>query len=309
MPTPPDARLLSGMSVLVAVVEAGSFARAAESLGLTPSGISRAVARLETQVGVRLFDRSSRAVVLTGEGRRFYEQVAPLLMGIEEAASDAGGAATAARGRLRVNVDPVVSCWLHSHLSKFLAAHPGVSLELVVSHRVADLVAEGFDAAVRFGEPEPSSLVTRTLLRTRVVTCAAPAYLARHGRPAHPRELGEGRHECILFRYAGMGSPGTWEFRRGRERIEVPVSGRLTLNDAVVHLSACVEGQGIARILDLGVGPLLSQGKLVRLFEGWEETPIPLHVVHPSRRLLPAKVRAFLDFVTGTEADLAWCAH
>jgi DNA-binding transcriptional LysR family regulator len=306
MPIPPDARLLSGMSVLVAVVEAGSFARAAGALGLTPSGISRAVARLETRVGVRLFDRSSRAVALTGEGRRFYEQVAPLLVGIEEAASHAGGAATAARGRLRVNVDPTVACWLHGRLGTFLASNPGISLEMVVSHQVADLVADGFDVAVRFGAPEPSSLVTRLLLRTRVATCAAPAYLERQGRPAHPRELGDGRHECILFRYPGMDSPAVWEFRRGKERLEVPVSGRLTLNDAAAHLAACIEGQGIAQILDLGACALATQGKLVRLFEEWEQVHIPMHVVHPSRRLRPAKVRAFLDFIAATVEVLPW---
>ena len=298
MSSTPDAGLLSGMGVLVAVVEAGSFVRAAEILGLTPSGVSRAVARLEQRVGVRLFDRTARAVVLTDEGRHFHEQVAPLLEGLHEAAHQAASSSAAVRGRLRVNVDPLVSSLvLAPRLSGFLAAHPGLSLELVVRHRLGDLVAEGFDAAVRFGEPEPSALVSRLLLKTRVLTCAAPAYLARRGRPVHPRELSGGQHECILFRDPATGSPFPWEFHRGREVLEVSVSGRLILNDAFTQRAACEAGHGIAQVLDFGMGERLDRGALVQLFPDWAEERFPLHVYHPSRRLPPAKVRAFLDFV------------
>ena len=154
---PFDGRLLSGAGVLAAVVEGGSFVRAGEALGLTPSGVSRAVARLEARVGVRLLDRTPRAVALTDEGRRFHARVVPLLAGLEEAAADAAGAAAAARGRLRVNVDPwVARLVLAPRLSAFLAAHPALSLELVVRDALGELVAEGFDFAIRFGEPEPS---------------------------------------------------------------------------------------------------------------------------------------------------------
>lgn len=306
MPTPPDARLLSGLGVLVAVVEGGSFVRAAELLGLTPSGVSRAVARLEQRVGVRLFDRTARAVVLTDEGRRFHEQVAPLLEGLHEAADRASEASQAVRGRLRVNVDPLVSSLvLAPRLSAFLAAHPGLSLELVIRPRLGDLVAEGFDAAVRFGEPEPSALVSRLLLKTRVLTCAAPAYLERRGTPEHPEELGDGRHECILFRDPATGSPFPWEFHRGREVLEVPVTGRLILNDALTQLEACAAGHGIAQVLDLGLGERLERGALVQLFPEWAEERFALHVFHPSRRLPPAKVRAFLDFVVASASAAA----
>src|SRR5271155_3085018 len=217
-----DGRLLGGISVLAAVVEAGNFVRAAEALGLTQSGISRAVARLEARVGVRLRDRPPRAVSLTDEGRRFHAQVAPLLAGLEEAAADAAGAADAVRGRLRVNVDPwFARLVLAPHLSAFLAAHPALSLELMVRDTLGDLVAEGFDAAVRFGEPEPSGLISRKLLETHILTCAAPDYLARHGRPRHPLDLE--RHECLLFRDPVTGRPFAWEFRRGGEVVEVKV--------------------------------------------------------------------------------------
>ena len=291
-----DGRLLAGIGVLGAVVQSGSFARAGEALGLTPSGISRAVARLEARLGVRLFDRTSHAVSLTDEGRRFHARVAPLLAGLEEAAGDAAGAAAAVRGRLRVNVDPwFARLVLAPRLSGFLASHPLLSLELVVRDTLGELVAEGFDAAVRFGEPEPSALIARKLLETRILTCAAPAYLARHGRPDHPRELE--RHECLLYRDPLTGRPFSWEFHRRGEVVAVRASGRLVLNDLATKLTACAAGHGIAQSIELGLDALLRAGTLVQILPDWSDERFPLYAYHPSRHLPPAKVRAFLDFV------------
>ena len=217
-----DGRLLGGISVLAAVVETGNFVRAAEALGLTQSGVSRAVARLEARIGVRLLDRTPRAVSLTDEGRRFHTQVAPLLAGLQEAASEVAEASHAIRGRLKVNVDPwFARLVLAPRLSGLLAAHPQLSLELVARDTLGDLVSEGFDVAVRFGEPEPSGLIARKLLDTRILTCAAPAYLARCGRPRHPRDLE--RHECLLFRDPVTGRPFAWEFHRAGKVSKVKV--------------------------------------------------------------------------------------
>jgi DNA-binding transcriptional LysR family regulator len=293
-----DSRLLSGIEVLAAVVEAGSFVRAAAALGLTQSGVSRAIARLEGRVGVRLLDRTSRAVALTEEGRGFYQRVAPLMTGIEDAATAAAGSSAAVRGRLRVNVEPFFArLVLAPHLGEFLATYPELSLEIAARDRLGDLVSDGFDAAVRFGEPEPSALVARRLLETRVVTCAAPSYLAAHGRPAHPRELGDGRHECIHFLDPLTGRPFPWEFHRGRQRLRVAVSGRLAVNDVETMLGACAAGHGIAQILALGTEDLRRSGRLVELFPKWPDERFPLYVFHLSRQMPPAKVRAFLDFV------------
>jgi DNA-binding transcriptional LysR family regulator len=293
-----DSRLLSGIQVLVAAVEAGSFVRAAASLGITQSGVSRAIARLEHRVGVRLFDRTASAVALTDEGRNFYQRVKPLLEGVEDAATEAAGSATVVRGRLRVNVDPFFArLVLAPRLGKFLAAYPELSVEIVGRDRLGDLVADGFDAAVRFGEPEPSALVVRRLLETRVLTCAAPSYLARQGRPTHPRELGEGRHECIHYLDPVTGRPFPWEFHRGRQKLGVAVSGRLAVNNVGTMLGACVAGHGVAQVLALGTEDLLSSGKLIELFPDWPGEQFPLYVFHLSRHVPPAKVRAFLDFV------------
>jgi DNA-binding transcriptional LysR family regulator len=291
-----DGRLLSGIGVLAAVVETGNFIRAADAVGLTPSGVSRAVARLEARIGIRLFDRTPRAVTLTDEGRRFHAQVVPLLAGLEEAAVEATGAATAVRGRLRVNADPwFARLVLAPRLSGFLAAHPVLSLELMVRDTLGDLVTEGFDVAVRFGEPEPSALVARKLMETRILTCAAPSYLARHGRPLHPRDLV--RHECLLFRDPVTGRPFAWEFRRDDEVIEVKVSGRLVLNDLATKLSACAAGHGITQAFEFGLDALLASGELVQVLPEWAEERFPLYVYYPSRHLPPAKVRSFIDFV------------
>src|SRR3984885_409008 len=294
-----DTRLLGGVGVLAAVVEAGNFVRAAGALGLTPSGVSRAVARLEARVGVLLLDRTPRAVSLTDEGRHFHAQVAPLLAELEEAASEAARSAHAVRGRLRVNVDPwFARLVLVPRLSGFLAAHPHLSIELLVRDTLGDLVSEGIDVAVRFGEPEPSGLIARKLLDTRIVTCAAPSYLARRGRPQHPRDLV--RHECILFRDPVTGRPFSWEFHRAGKVLEVEVTGRLVMNDLATKLTACAAGLGIAQTIEFGLDSLLASGELVQVLADWAEERFPLYAYHPSRHLPPAKVRAFLEFVVAS---------
>jgi DNA-binding transcriptional LysR family regulator len=291
-----DGRLLGGIGVLAAVVETGNFVRAAETLGLTPSGVSRAVARLEARIGVRLLDRTPRAVSLTDEGRHFHAQVAPLLAALAEAASETARSAHAVRGRLRVNVDPwFARLVLAPRLAAFLAAHPQLSLELMVRDTLGDLVSEGFDVAVRFGEPEPSGLIARKLLETRIFTCAAPAYLARCGQPRHPRELE--RHECLLFRDPATGRPFAWEFHRAGKVVKVKVTGKLILNDLATKLTACAAGHGISQAFEFGLDPLLASGELVQILADWAEERFPLYVYHPSRHLPPAKVRAFVDFV------------
>jgi DNA-binding transcriptional LysR family regulator len=194
-----DGRLVGNIGVLAAIIEGGSFARAADALGLSPSGVSRAIARLEARIGVRLLDRTTRSVSLTDEGRRLYAEIGPLLTGIEDAVTVTAGAAAVVRGRLRVNVDGFFSRFmLAPHIGRFLQRYPEISLDLNAREQLGDLVAEGFDLALRFGEPPPSSLVARKLLETRTVTVAAPAYIEKHGRPATPADLAS--HACIQVR-------------------------------------------------------------------------------------------------------------
>ena len=257
---PYDGRLLSGVTVLMAVVEAGSMARAAQALGLTSSGVGRAIARLERRVGVRLLERTTRTMTLTDEGRRFYEEVGPHLDGIEQAAMTAAGAAGTVRGRLRVNVDPFFSrIVLAAQVATFLDRHPDVRVELIMRDHVGDLVADGFDLALRFGEPPGGSLVARKLIETRVLTVAAPGFVARHGRPKHPSEVA--RLPCIEFYDAANARPFEWEFRRGREVLPVSPAARLMVSDVGAMLSACEAGVGIAQIMQLGSRDLLAEGR------------------------------------------------
>ncbi len=289
-----DARILSGMGVLAAAVEAGSFVRAGVALGLTQSGVSRAIARLEERVGARLFHRGARALTLTEEGKRFYDQALPLLLALEDAANEAGSGKSVPRGKLRVVIDALSARMLVApRLAQFLAKYPELALDLVIQDSVSDL-ADGFEVGVRFGQPEPSSLITRKLLETRVVTCASRAYLARHGRPQTPKDLT--KHECILFRDPRTGRPFEWLFQGGDEAITVPVSGRLCVNDSATQLAACAAGHGIAQPLELVLRGR-QHPNLVRLFPKWSDERYPLYVYYPSRNLPSARVRAFIDFI------------
>ena len=291
-----DTRILGGVSTLVAVVESGSFVRAAEALGVTQSAVSRAVSRLETRLGIRLLHRTTRSVKLTAEGQRFYEEIAPMLSGIRDAVTSATGAAAVVSGRLRVNIDPFVSrLLLAPQIGSFLNRYPELSLELITRDSLGDLIGEGFDVAVRFGDPPTSSLVVRKVLETRILTVAAPRYIERHGRPTKPSELS--RHHCIQFRNPGTGQPFEWEFHQGRKIVPVKTSGRLLLTDVGTMLGACIAGVGIAQVMALGIQDLLDGGQLVELFPDWPNEKFPLFALYPSRTLPPAKLRAFLDFV------------
>lgn len=295
---PFDERLLAGLGVMAAIVDRGSFVGAAEVLNLTQPGVSRAVARLEKRLGIRLFDRSTRAVQLTDDGQRFYQQVAPLLAGLEEATADAAGVGAAARGRLRVNVDPFFSrLVLGPKLGDFIAGYPHLQLDLFTRDSLGDMVAEGFDLAVRYGFPRTSSLVARKLSDTRILTVAAPAYLARCGWPRHPADLEGASHTCIDFRDPDTGRPYRWEFHRRRERLCISPPNRLTVNDAGTLLSVCLSGHAVAQVMAWCVGDLLADGSLVTLFPEWQDERFPLYAYYPSRQYQPAKVRVFLDFV------------
>ena len=291
-----DGRLLPGIGVLAQVIETGNFARAGEALGLTPSGVSRAVARLEARLGVRLFDRTPQAVRLTEEGRQFHAQVAPLLAGLEEAASDASATAGKVRGRLRVNADPwFARLVLAPRLPDFLKRYPDLVLELTVRDTPGDLVAEGMDVAVRFGEIGPPGLIARKVLETHIIAVAAPSYLERRGTPRRPLDLLD--HECLMFRDPVSGKPFDWEFRRKGEVVEVAATGRVVFNDLQTKLAACVAGQGIAQSVAFGLEPFLASKALVQVLPDWAEERYALYSYYPSRHLPPAKVRAFLDFV------------
>jgi DNA-binding transcriptional LysR family regulator len=291
-----DGRLIDGMLVLVAVANSRSFGGAAERLGMTQSGVSKAIAKLEARLNARLVDRTSRIVELTDEGRTLHERVIQHLAGIGEAAAETSRSREIVRGRLRVNVDPLFSRMVLSpKLSDFLLQNQELELRIETRDRIGDLVSDGFDLAIRFGEPTPSALIVRRLLNARILTVASPIYVARHGRPDRPQALAT--HQCILAIDASTGQPFDWEFWRGNETISVGVNGRLTVTDSGTKLGACLAGFGIAQVIDLGLEHHFSSGALINLFPDWSDERFPLHVYYASRNHLPAKVRTFIDFI------------
>jgi DNA-binding transcriptional LysR family regulator len=295
-----DDRVLNGLGVLAAVVRSGNFAAAGKSLNMSQSGVSRAIARLESRLGVRLLERTTRTVTLSEEGRRLYEQIVPLLAGLEEAAASTTSK-DAVRGTLRVNMDPFISqLILGPQLSRFLKRFSALKLELITRDRLGDLVAEGFDLAIRFGEPRQSALVARKLLDTRVITVASPVYLKRAGHPNHPSELDGGNHRLIDFRDPETGRAYEWAFRQGRKEMEISSNAQLLVSDVATIHAVCLAGYGIAQLLELGIESLIESGRLEVVFPDWIDERFPLYALHPSRNYLPPKTRAFLDFVIAT---------
>jgi DNA-binding transcriptional LysR family regulator len=290
-----DGRLLAGVGVLAAVVESGSFTRAAASLALSASGVSRAVSRLEERLGVRLLDRTTRALRLTDEGKRFYALAAPHLDAIADAASVAGKASAHVRGNLRASVNSIIAqSLLGPRMAEFVERFPDLNVEFLPPLEAGDLVSEGIDVAIRFGPQPPSALSTRLLLHTRVMTVAAPSYIAKRGRPRTPAELE--RHSCIQFTDPLTGNPFDWEFRRGKQVLPVATSGPFLMTDVATMVAACAAGAGIAQLLAISAQPLLASGQLIELFPDWPDETFPLYAVRPSRRLAPLKVATFIDF-------------
>lgn len=295
---PFDERILNGMGVLAAVVNNGSFASAAQALDMTPSGVSRAVQRFESRLGIRVFDRTTRAVSLTDEGQQLFDHILPLLEGLEDATTQALLGRGDVSGRLRVNVHPFFSqLILGPALDRFLRAHPNLTLDLVAREQLGDMVADGFDLALRFGEPKPSRLVAKKILETRILTVASPAYIERCGMPSTPLELQNDSHNCIQFRDPETSRPFTWAFRKGKEQLELALGGQLLVNDVGTLQGACLAGYGIAQVMELGVEHWLSSGKLVNVLQEWSDEHFPLYALYPSRKHLPAKTRAFMTFV------------
>jgi DNA-binding transcriptional LysR family regulator len=197
---------------------------------------------------------------------------------------------------LRINIDPwFARMVLAPRLPRFMEQHPLLSVEMTVSNHREEMMT-GADIAIRFGPTEDSSLIARKLLETRVLTCAAPTYLEKHGTPPTPQDIIH--HEAVLFRDPQTGRAFPWEFVRKGKVLKVEARGRFTTDDPSAAIAACVAGQGVFQSLELGLGAWLKSGKLVQILSDWAEERYPLHAYHHSRHHPPAKIRAFLDFVT-----------
>jgi DNA-binding transcriptional LysR family regulator len=286
---------LESMSILVAVVDAGSLSAAARHLGMPLATVSRKVAELESHLKTRLLHRTTRQLSLTEAGASYVAACRRILEDIGEAERTATGEYAAPKGELVVTA-PVVFGRLHivPVVAEFLAHYPEIDIRLVLTDRVVHMMDEQVDVAVRIGELPDSALMATRVGTVRRVVCASPAYLATHGAPAKPRDLSG--HNCITFEV--LESKRAWVFETGKAELSVPVHSRLAVNTAEAAIAAAILGVGLIRVLSYQVADAIRDETLRVVLDTFESAPLPISLVHTGQAPLPLKLRAFLDFVT-----------
>jgi DNA-binding transcriptional LysR family regulator len=282
------------MAIFARVVGAGSLSAAARELGLSPALVSRRLAALESRLGARLINRTTRSLHLTDDGATYYEACARVLADIEEADATVSAGRVEPRGTLRVALP---ASFGHQHIAplipRFAERYPQIQLALSLSDRTINLIEEGFDLAVRIAHLEDSSLTARKLAPNRRVVCASPAYLARHGTPRTPDELA--RHNCLTTTDFAM----NWDYKGPDGKPgSVRVTGRYSCDNWEVLREWALAGLGIALKSTWDVHRLLVDGSLVEVCPGYTfHSDVAIYAVYPSRRFLPAKTRVFIDFL------------
>jgi len=287
----------SAMKAFVAVADARGFAPAAHRLGMSPSVVTRLVARLESQLGIRLLQRTTRSVTLTDAGARYLERARRVLTELEEAEESASAERARPAGRLVVTA-PAMFGRLHVSplMCRYLNLNPDVVGELTLSDRMVNLVEDGIDVAVRIGHLADSSLIARRAGLTRRVLAASPTYLERRGVPATPLDLA--RHETIQF--SPLATVADWSFRDGDRELRVPLNSHYATNSADVALWHAEHDGGLTLALSYQVVDAVKAGRLRIVLESFEPPSLPIHFVYPSSRLLSAKVRSFVELAAAT---------
>ncbi|HEY0491816.1 MAG TPA: LysR family transcriptional regulator [Telluria sp.] len=282
------------MQAFVAVVDAGSFVRAAEALGASKAAVSRHIGELEDRLGVRLLNRTTRSLSMTDDGQAFYYHCTELLSLLEEAEGDLSTRSVEASGLLRVSA-PVTFGILHLAplWGDFLARYPKVRLDVSLSDRAVDLVEDGFDLAIRISSVMQPTLIARKLASTRLVLCASPAYLAQRGTPQHPRELAG--HDVIAYTYGAFRDEWTLDGPEGP--VTVKVSPRLYANNGDTCRAAALRGQGVILQPDFLIGGDLASGELVEILPEYSTGELGVYAIYASRRHLPLKLRYLIDFL------------
>ena len=298
----PDA--LDGMVVFVAVAEAKNFRVAGERVGVSASAVSQALRKLEERLGVALVHRTTRSVSLSEAGERLYGVVRPALSDVESAVAAVSSLSDAPRGTLRLLIgttaDPVLA---RLPLAQFLATHPHVRLDLVVSDAVVDIVAAGFDAGIQLGE-----VIDRDMLAVpvtgdiRMTVVGAPSYFARQPKPRHPRDLLE--HECLNWHRTAEGSPYRWEFTEGGREVAIATPGRVLSTDSTVNLRLARDGLGLTIVYEDQVRDEIARGELVPVLQEFCE-PFPgYYLYYPHRRHASPVLRALIDHLRGVRRSM-----
>ena len=284
------------LQAFLAIATHRSFRQAAVELGVSPSALSHALRGLEERLDVRLLNRTTRSVALTEAGEQLLARIGPAFRDIHDALEDLNAFRGQPMGTLRLNAArQSAQLVLLPVIHRFVRFYPDVRVELRLDEGLTDIVSEGFDAGVRFGERIAADMVAVPLgPRQRTAIVASPEYFQRHARPKTPRELRA--LPCIRYRFHS-GALYRWEFERGGKEVEVEVDGPLTLSDQGLMVDAALAGVGLAYVFEALVAPLLAEGRLVRVLEDWCPSYPGFFLYYPSRRQLPAPLRAFVDFV------------
>ena len=291
------------MQVFAAVVDAGSFVGASDALEMSKPAVSRYVAELESRLGVRLLNRTTRKLSLTEEGDVFYARCKALLDNVEEAEAEITARKGDAAGLLKVTAPQTFGLlYLAPLWAPFMARHPKVRVDVMLSDRVTDLVEEGFDLAVRIARLPSSSLVSRKLATTRMILCASPAYLKRRGQPKTPADLVN--HEIASYSLLSMGE--TWEFDGPDGHVVAPVSPRLRSNSGDTCRAVALAHGGIILQPSFLVGADIRAGTLVELMPEFRSIRLDMFAVYPSRKFVSPKVRLLIDFLVETFRRPPW---
>jgi DNA-binding transcriptional LysR family regulator len=284
------------LKAFAAIVERASFARAADHLGLSASALSQTIRQLESRLGVRLLNRTTRSVAPTAAGARLHERIAPLIVEMDAAVAEAVATTGRAMGTLRINTLGMAAKEIIApRLGRFHRAHPDVVLDIVIDDTLTDVVAGRFDAGIRVGERlEKDMIAVRLTPDVQMLAVAAPDYLERRGRPKTPADLHD--HACINWRFPGSGAIYRWGFERKRKRVEMSVAGPLISNHQDVVVEAALQGLGILYAYDMDrVVEGLARGRLVRVLADWSLTSPGLFLYYSNRRHPQPALRAFID--------------
>lgn len=289
---------LGALNAFVQAVDAGGFTDAGRRLGISPSAVSKAVARLEDRLGTRLFHRSTRSVTLTAEGMLFLERCRRILGEFEAAQTELARNQAAPQGRLRISL-PSMGLRFMSKLAEFRRLYPLIELELDFSDQLVDVIEDGFDAVIRTGEQADSRLMSRTLGFYRRALVGSPGYFRQAGLPQHPEDLS--RHACLVYRFRTSGKLDKWPLRRDGEWLDIELPVSMVMNTLEPQITLAEEGLGLACVPDLAVREQLRAGTLVSVLGDYLETITRIQVMWPSSRHLSPKLRVFVDFLAAAE--------
>jgi DNA-binding transcriptional LysR family regulator len=292
------------MQTYAAVVDLGSFVKASDALGMSKPTVSRYVSELEERLGVRLLQRTTRKLSLTEEGRAFYSRCKAVLSDVEAAEAEITSKSLIVNGILKINVPVSFGLLeLSPRWADFMGKYPDLTLDITLSDRMVDLVEEGFDLAVRIASLASSSLISRQVATTRMVLCASPGYLKKHGKPKHPSEL----IEHAVLSYSLLATGDLWEFEGEEGRIKVAVKPVMRSNSGDTCVAAARKSRGIICQPSFMVSQDLKSGALVELMPQFRSPELGIYAVYPSRQHVSPKVRALIDFLVKTFKGVTWC--